>query len=166
MKIIILSLIICFTKGALAIEGNSPSAASDCVLKGQGNVYILDVTGSYKKDENNSYVLSALRFPLAPGSYLYQETKIFADGRPNQKTMFKQTNSVASYNYSAPDGSIKSSGVCVRVGHCVGTISIPAVKFTGRMTTDYDASGIRTVTFSDDGSFVDEVLTPIDSCEF
>ena len=138
---------------------------SDCALSGQGSVFIFDaVTNTYVKDDVNSYSLAALRFPLGEEKYLYQETKSFSDGRPNQITMFKQTNSVGSFNFSALDGCLKSAGVCTRAGHCFGVIVIPAVNFKGRMTTDFDSKSILTVTFSDDGSFVDEVLMTSQSC--
>lgn len=147
--------------------GATPFGTPDCVLSGRGDVYSVDKTsGGYKNDEQQSYALSAARFPLKPGTYLYQERKKFSDGSPDQQTVFAQSTSVAPFSFSAPDGSLKSEGVCTRRGHCAGTLSIPAASFSGRFVTDFDSTGIRTVTFSDDGSFVDEVLIPAGNCQF
>lgn len=159
MKKIVIFLILSKSMSAYCLPN------SDCSLSGQGAVYTADQnTGIFMKDSKASYALTAIRYPMGAGKYLYQETKKFSDGRPDQITMFPLSNSIGPYNFSAPDGSLKSTGFCTSVGHCSGSLVLPSAHFTGHMTTDFDETGIRTVTFAGDGSFVDEVLTPTAKC--
>ena len=141
--------------------------APDCQLSGKGQIFILDhVTDSYQPDAKNSYDLSALRFPLGNGKYLFRETKTYSDGRPQEVTMFFQSMAMGLGHYSASDGSLNSVVMCTRPGHCVGTLTIRAESFTGNFSTDFEANGIRTVTFGSDGSFVDEVLETSTPCPY
>ncbi len=151
---------------ALSISWTAFSApASDCTLEGEGRVFNPSLDhGSYTENQTASYKLIALRFPLGSGKYLYQETKKFVDQKPDQVTFFIQSQAVGPYDFAAKNGSLQSSGFCTRIGHCMGTLKIPSVNFVGQMTTDFDAEGIRTVTFNSDGSFVDEVLKPAGKC--
>lgn len=138
---------------------------SDCTLKGQGRLFEFNSTsGQYENNKTQSYNLSALRYKIGDGIFLYKETKTFSDGRAAQTTFFKQGQAAGPFDFSAPDGSLKTNGVCTRSGHCAGILQLAAVHFNGHFVTDFDAATIRTVTFGDDGSFVDETLQAELSC--
>jgi hypothetical protein len=149
-------------------EANSPAPANpDCQLSGKGNVYVFDaVAKKYQLDQKDSYELSAIRFPVGNGKYLFVETKTYADGRPKEKTTFVQGMATGSFDFSAPDGTLISRVICTRPGHCAGTLILTSPSFTGHMATDFDSSGIRTLTFDASGGFSDETLSTPVPCEY
>src|SRR5947209_1312447 len=128
----------------------------DCVLSGEGKVYVFESgTNSYRLDPSDSFKLDAIRFPIGNRKYLFKETKTYSNGQPNETTMFTQTMATGSFSYIAPDGSLKTFGVCTKPGHCSGVLEVKGHSL--HFSTNFDATGIRTVSFGEDGSFVDEV---------
>src|SRR6516225_950330 len=109
---VIACLIVLITSYSTSFADSVPSGfpASDCTLTGTGDVYQRDpATGNFNLNKAESYSLVALRFPIGPGKYLYQETKTFADKRAPQVTMFQQSKAIGPYNTSSPDNSVRSS---------------------------------------------------------
>lgn len=156
-----LTIATCFADGK-QVERNP-----DCELSGKGSVYKFDPsTKKYQLDQKDSYDLSAIRFPIGNGKYLFVETKSFADGRPKEQTTFVQGMATGTFDFSAPDGSLSSRVICTRPGHCAGILILTSPSFTGYITTDFDSSGIRTVTFDVSGGFSDETLSTPVPCEY
>ncbi len=145
------------------ISFSNPIDQFDCEYRGVGKIYVLSGSGDgYVENVNEGFQLHAVRKPLPDGTFLFFETKTYADNRPQEKTVFKQSLAIGPNSFLDPTGSFTSYGFCTRPGHCMGTMKISSISFVGHFVTDFDEKGIRTVTHASDGSlFADEVLSPV-----
>lgn len=139
---------------------------SDCILSGTGTVYIQNpITKKYEPRNEYSWKMEAKRYSLGNGIYQFVETKKFNSDRPSQQTVFQLQNFEGNYDFSAPDESLRSLGYCPRVGYCFGDLYITGENFVGRKSTQFDSAGIRTLTYTSNGAYVDEILIPDASCK-
>jgi hypothetical protein len=150
----------------IILQLNVFAIESDCTLIGSGTVYIFNLESkAYEPNNNYSWKMEAKRYSIGNGLYQIVETKTFNSGRSSQQTTFQIQNFIGKYDFSAPDGSLKSVGFCSQVGHCFGDLIIKGENFIGRKSTQFDSTGIRTVTYTSNGAYVDEVLTPVNDCK-